>query len=64
VLTRSEPQAWDFRASESPDGESVVFCRAKTGEAPAIWMMDVEGKNPRRITQGIDDRGADHPRWL
>lgn len=64
VLTRSEPPAWDFRASESPDGESVVFCRAKVGEAPAIWVMDADGKNPRRITQGINDRGADHPRWL
>lgn len=64
VLTRSEPPAWDFRASASPDGESVVFCRAMVGEGPAIWVMDADGKNPRRITQGIDNRGADHPRWL
>ena len=64
VLTRSDPPAWDFRASESPDGRHVVFCRARVGEAPAIWVMDADGKNPRRITQGVDDRGADHPRWL
>jgi WD40-like Beta Propeller Repeat len=64
VLTGSDPPVWDFRASESSDGESVVFCRARTGEAPAIWVIDSDGKNPRRITQGIDDRGADHPRWL
>ncbi len=64
VLTRSDPPAWDFRSSESPDGGHVVFCRAKVGEAPAIWVMEVDGKNPRRITRGIDDRGADHPRWL
>jgi Tol biopolymer transport system component len=64
VLTRSDPPVWDFRASMSPDGESVVFCRAKTGEAPAIWVIDADGKNPRRITQGVDDHGADHPRWL
>jgi hypothetical protein len=64
VLTRSQPPVWDFRASESPDGEHVVFCRAEVGKAPAIWVMDANGKNPRRITQGIDDRGADHPRWL
>ena len=64
ALTRSDPPSWDFRASESPDGTHVVFCRAKVGEAPAIWVMDADGRNPRRITQGIDDLGADHPRWL
>ncbi len=64
ALTHSEPAVWDFRASESHDGKSVVFCRAKVGEAPAIWVMDADGKNPRRITQGVEDRGADHPRWL
>ncbi len=64
VLTRSEPQAWDFRVSESPDGRHLAFCRAGVGEAPAIWVSDADGGDPRRITQGIDDRGADHPRWL
>jgi TolB protein len=64
VLTRSNPAVWDFRASESPDGKYVAFCRAKTGAAPAIWVMDADGRNPRLITRGIDNRGADHPRWL
>jgi dipeptidyl aminopeptidase/acylaminoacyl peptidase len=64
ALTRSEPAVWDFRASESPDGDRIVFCRAKTGEAPAIWVMDADGGNQRRVTRGVDDRGADHPRWL
>lgn len=63
-LTSSDPPVWDFRASESPDGASIVFCRAATGEPPAIWTMDADGSNPRLITRGIDDRGADHPRWL
>jgi hypothetical protein len=63
-LTGSDPPAWDFRASESPDGRHVVFCRARVGEAPAIWVMDADGKDPRPITRGIDDLGADHPRWL
>ena len=64
VLTQSDPPVWDFRASESPDGKYVAFCRAKTGGAPAIWVMEADGKNPRLITRGIDDLGADHPRWL
>ncbi|WP_240907310.1 TolB family protein [Paludisphaera rhizosphaerae] len=63
-LTHNNPPAWDFRASESPDGESIVFCRAKVGEAPAIWLMGADGTNPRLITRGVDDLGADHPRWF
>ncbi|WZO98842.1 serine/threonine protein kinase [Isosphaeraceae bacterium EP7] len=63
-LTHSDPPTWDFRASASRDGRFIAFCRAKTGEAPAIWVMDADGQNPRRITQGHDNQGADHPRWL
>jgi len=63
-LTHIDPAVWDFRASESPDGERLIFCRAATGEAPAIWVADADGRNAREITRGIDARGADHPRWL
>lgn len=64
ALTQSKPPVWDFRASESPDGKQIVFCRAKTGGAPGVWVMDADGKNQREITRGRDDLGADHPRWL
>jgi TolB protein len=64
ALTKSDPPLWDFRASESTDGKYVAFCRAKTGGPLAIWVMDADGRNARIITRGIDDRGADHPRWL
>jgi TolB protein len=64
ALTQSNPPVWDFRGSESPDGKQIVFCRAKTGGAPGIWVMDSDGKNQREITHGRDDLGADHPRWL
>jgi WD40-like Beta Propeller Repeat len=63
-LTQHENTLWDFRCSESPDGRHVVFCRCPTGEGPAIWVMDADGQNQRQITRGIDDAGADHPRWL
>jgi TolB protein len=63
-LTRSEPPVWDFRASESPDGRSVVFCRAETGCVPAIWVADADGGHPRLLTRGLDETGADHPRWM
>ena len=63
-LTHSDPSAWDFRASESPDGQSVVFCRAKTGGVSEIWIMNADGSNPRLLTRGLEEQGADHPRWL
>jgi Tol biopolymer transport system component len=63
-LTSSDPPVWDFRASASSDGRYIVFCRAETGGAPAIWRMDSDGRNTRRLTRGLGDRGADHPQWL
>lgn len=63
-LTRSDPPAWDCRATESPDGEHLIFCRAGAGESPAIWRADPDGGRPRLLTRGLDDQGADHPRWV
>jgi TolB protein len=63
-LTHSEPSLWDFRASESPDGRQIIFCRAETGGAARIWIMDSDGRRSRLLTSGLDDKGADHPRWL
>lgn len=64
VLTRSDPLVWDFRASQSPCGRYVVFCRAKTGDLPAIWIMDSDGRNPHLLTNGLNGAGADHPQWV
>ena len=63
-LTQTSPPVWDFRASESPDGRFVVFCRAETKGVPAIWVMDSNGQNQRLLTRGFEAKGADHPRWL
>lgn len=63
-LTRSDPPVWDFRQSESPDGRRLVFCRAETGGSPAIWVADADGRNQRLLTRGLEDQGADHPRWM
>lgn len=63
-LTQSQPPVWDFRASESPDGSSIVFCRAETGGSPSIYVMDTDGHHSRLVTQGWEQQGADHPRWL
>jgi TolB protein len=63
-LLQNEPGIWDFRATQSPDGRLIAFCRAATGEAPALWVMNADGSDPRRLTQGWENRGADHPKWL
>ena len=63
-LTPEVPGVWNFRGSQSPDGKQIAFCRAATGEAAAVWIMDSDGQNARMITRGIDDLGADHPRWI
>ncbi len=63
-LTRSEPPVWDFRQTESPGGKQLLFCRAETGGVPGIWIADSNGRNQRLLTKGLDDRGADHPRWI
>lgn len=62
-LTKPGERVWDFRASLSPDGGRLVFCRAKVGEAPAIWTAEADGSKPRPLTRGVDEKGADHPRW-
>jgi TolB protein len=64
ALTPADDKTWDFRSSESPDGRQIIFCRAKTGGAPAVWVMDADGTNAREITRGQEGLGADHPRWL
>ncbi|HRI16562.1 MAG TPA: serine/threonine protein kinase, partial [Verrucomicrobiota bacterium] len=63
-LTCPGPLVWDCRASESPDGRSILFCRAETGQMPSVWLMSSNGGSPHPLTDGQDDQGADHPRWL
>ncbi len=63
-LTDFQESTWDFRACPSPDGQQILFCRAATGVAPAIWKMNSDGSQAKMITAGIADAGADHPRWV
>ncbi|MFO1461751.1 MAG: serine/threonine protein kinase [Verrucomicrobiota bacterium] len=63
-LTQPGSGVWDFRVAESPDGRSIAFCRASTGEVPSLWRMDPNGSRARKLTEGLDHQGVDHPRWL
>lgn len=63
-LTHSNPPQWDFRPACSPDNKRILFCRAKMGEFPAIWVMDRDGANQELLTNGFGGQGADFPRWV
>ena len=63
-LTQSDPPVWDFRAIESPDGKAILFCRAEVGKMPGIWLREGHSVEPRHLTDGLDNQGADHPRWV
>ena len=63
-IIHRDPPSWDFRASESPRNHQILFCRADTGDVPAIWVLDSGQPAPRLLTRGLDGKGADHPRWL
>jgi Tol biopolymer transport system component len=63
-LTHIDPPQWEFRPEWSPDSGQILFCRARVGENPAIWIMDRDGRNQRLLTQGIDGQGVDFPRWV
>jgi TolB protein len=64
ALTSQDPPVWEFRADWSPDSRRILFCRAGTGENPAIWIMDRDGANQRRLSDGADGQGAEFPRFL
>lgn len=35
-----------------------------TAGVPALWIAEAKSPNPRLLTRGLDDQGADQPRWL
>ena len=63
-ISKASRPFWDFRPTQSRDGRLIAFCRATTGHAPELWVMNSDGSNARLITRGIEDRGVEYPRWL
>ncbi len=64
VLTQHVPPLWDLRPNVSKRGGLIAFCRCGVGESPALWVMKKNGEEEKLLTQGINQAGADHPRWL
>jgi TolB protein len=63
-LTPAEEGVWDYRAAWSPEGDRIAFTRARPGAARELWMMNADGSNPHRLTDGYQHKGADFARWL
>ena len=45
--------AWDTHPRISPDGRTIVFTSDRGG-MDNLWLIDVDGKNPRALTQDKD----------
>ncbi len=64
ALTPAVEGQWDLRAVPSPDGSQIAFLRTYVGEMPSLWVMDEDGSNPKKLTDGRGRFGVDHPQWL
>ena len=47
----------DRAATYSPDGSKLAFDSRRDGQT-RVYVMDADGSDPRRVTDGIDDWGA------
>ncbi len=63
-LTRSEEGTWDFRAAWCPDGSRIVFARVRRRGPRELWIMNPDGSNPLRLSDGYQHKGSDYFRWL
>ena len=69
AVTEYAEHQWDFRAAASPDGQKIVFTRARVDQVSELWLTDADGKNQHLLSRGVNGRGAggrgaDAGRWL
>jgi imidazolonepropionase-like amidohydrolase/Tol biopolymer transport system component len=53
--------AWDCQPRFSPDGKTIAFTSDRDGNEQ-LWLMDADGKNPRKLTDENDARITE-PVW-
>ena len=51
VVRLTEHPERDQRGVFSPDGETIAFVSQRDGDV-AVWLMDADGANPRKLVQG------------
>ena len=60
-LTQESGLAVNFHPRISPDGSTIAFISDRHGQNN-IWLMDIDGKNPRAVTQELTGRFLE-PTW-
>jgi len=60
-LTQDAGIAVNFHPRISPDGSTIAFISDRNGQAN-IWLMDLDGKNPRPVTRELGGRFLE-PTW-
>lgn len=63
-LTPAVEGVWDYRATWAPDASAIAFCRVRAGGPRELWIMEPDGSNQRKLTDGYQHKGADYYRWL
>jgi Tol biopolymer transport system component len=60
-LTENAGIAVNYHPRISPDGSTIAFISDRNGQAN-VWLMDIDGKNPRAVTQELGGRFHE-PTW-
>ena len=58
--SRARLPGYNAESVISPDGKKIVFCSDRGGDLD-IWTMDIDGKNPRQLTNTLGYDGG--PWW-
>ena len=55
----TETGLYKYRVAVSPDGRQVVFSQQLPGKPEELWIVDIDGSNPKRLTW----EGGNNPAW-
>ena len=58
-LTNAEEGQWNFRPGVK-DGRYIVYTRSCFGQAPEIRLYDMQTREDKLVTKGMDELGADY----
>ncbi len=61
ITNPAEGSEGDTNPTVSPAGDTIAFMRATTSEGGDIWICDLKGADPRRVT--FDDHGVRGIAW-
>ena len=54
---------WEYNPAWSPDGSMIAFSRTRGDGNGAIWIVEADGSDPRRVTDPPGSKGDWHPAW-